>query len=394
MSEKSFENGGCPAPAEAVTSSVYAVARASETPALEDIRKGLPSASGLQRLVLCPGSWRAEAQYPEKEESAAAAAGTRLHKHMELGTLPEDAEEAEACMWCCKTERALVEEYIGEVELVYREQRFWDNCQRFSGQADVVYIGGGKAMVLDYKFGRGTVVEARQNCQLYGLSLLVFDNCPEVEEVYAGILQPFMSRQKPQLVRFRKADEKGLRSYIYSALDAAQREGAALKPGETQCKYCRAAGSCPALGLTVATASAMELTRWEQWSLDERRKAWDASRLAKKYVEAIERKIRADLEAGVELPGLELGEGKVSFVVDDAAGAFGVLNAMLDVTGEEFTACCKVGMTGLDKLVHAKLVAQAPEGVKQTVKASREWLRNTLASYGSVKTTAGTIKEK
>ena len=96
----------------------------------------------------------------------------------------------------------------------------------------------------------------------------------------------------------------------------------------------------------------------------------------------------------MELPGLELGEGKVSFVVDDAAGAFGMLADALGVTGEEFTACCKVGMTGLDKLVHAKLVAQAPEGVKQTTKASREWLRNTLASYGSVKTTAGTIQER
>lgn len=360
----------------------------------EDIRKGLPSASGLQRLVLCPGSWRAEALYPEREESAAAAAGTRLHKHMELGTLPEDAEEAEACVWCCEMERALVEEYIGAEHAVYREQRLWDGAQRFSGQADVVYIGGGKAMVLDYKFGRGTVVESRQNCQLYALSLLVFERYSEVEEVYAGILQPFVSRQKPKLVRFRKADEKGLRSYIYGALDAAQSEQAPLKPGETQCKYCRAAGSCPALGLTVATASAMELTRWERWSLEERRKAWDASRLAKKFAEAVERKIRADLEADVEIPGLELGEGKVSFVVDDAAGAFGVLADALGVTGEEFTACCKVGMTGLDKLVHSKLVAQAPEGVKQTTKASREWLRSTLASYGSAKATAGTIKEK
>jgi hypothetical protein len=394
MSEKSFKNGGCASPSEAVTSSVYAEARASETTALEDIRKGLPSASGLQRLMLCPGSWRAEAQYPEKEESAAAAAGTRLHKHMELGTLPEDAEEAEACVWCCEMERALVKEYIGEVELVEREERLWDACQRFSGQADVVYMGSNKAMVIDYKFGRGSVVEARQNCQLYGLSLLVFDNYPEVEEVYACILQPFVSRQKPKLVRFRKADEKGLRSYIYGALDAAQSEGATLKPGETQCKYCRAAGSCPALGLTVATASAMELTRWEQWNMEDRRKAWDASRLAKKFAEAVERKIRADLEADVEIPGLELGEGKVSFVVDDAAGAFGVLADALGVTGEEFTACCKVGMTGLDKLVHAKLAAKAGDGVKQTTKASREWLRSTLASYGSAKATAGTIKEK
>jgi hypothetical protein len=53
-----------------------------------------------------------------------------------------------------------------------------------------------------------------------------------------------------------------------------------------------------------------------------------------------------------------------------------------------------VSISKLDKLVHDKLAAQAPEGVKQTTKASKEWLRDVLADYGSVKCTAGTIKER
>ena len=62
-----------------------------------DVREGRPSASGFERLVLCPGSWLAErACRVEEPESEAAAMGTRLHSHMEHGTLPEK-NTASAC---------------------------------------------------------------------------------------------------------------------------------------------------------------------------------------------------------------------------------------------------------------------------------------------------------
>ena len=359
-----------------------------------DVRMGLPSASGLQRLVLCPGSWKAEQACPEGEQSEAAAMGTRLHKHMEDGTLPQDAVEAEACEWCLDMERNMALEHTGGVEVLFREKRLWDNCQRFSGQGDVAYRHGANALVVDYKFGRIEVESAEANCQLYALALLMFDNYSDIEVVYAGILQPFVSRQAPQVARFTRADLKPLRAWVYVSLDNAMAEHANLVPGEVQCRYCRAAASCPALGLQVQKAAGLELTRWEQWSVEDRRRAYDAARLAKKYVEAIERKVRADLEAGVELPGLELAPGKAAFTVTDAGGAFAVLDAMLGISGEEFCACCKVGISELDKLVHQKLAEQAPDGVKQTTKASREWLRLQLAEHGSVKYTAGSIKVK
>lgn len=362
----------------------------------DDVRKGLPSASGLQRIIACPGSWLAEQACPELEESEAAAAGTRLHKHLEDGSVPEDADEREAVEWCREMEMGLAHELCPtELPLqVVREQRLWDDCQRFSGQADVVYLSEAAALVMDYKFGRIAVESAELNAQLYALALLVFDNYSAVQVVYAGILQPYVSRQRPQVMRIAREDVPQLRSYLYGQLSNALVPGAKLCPGEAQCRYCRAAASCPALALQVREASAVELTRWEQWSLEDRRKAWDAARLAKKYVEAIERKVRADLEAGVELPGLELAPGKAAFTVNDVGGAFATLNAMLDISGEEFVRCCKVGISELDKLVHAKLVAQAPDGVKQTTKMSREWLRMQLEEFGSVKCTAGSIKVK
>ena len=358
---------------------------------ITDVREGRPSASGFERLVLCPGSWLAEraCRVEGEPESEAAAMGTRLHAHMEHGTLPEDPVEAEAVQWCRDTEVMLKGRYLGSGEIEFlREYRWWSADHRFSGQADAVFFCGSKMLVLDYKFGRHAVASAAANYQLYALAALAFELYPRVEEVYAGILQPYVSRSEPRVLLLTRAEEAGLRRFVANALDAAEAPGAKLVPGEAQCRYCRAAASCPALSHDVAALAPLE--RWELWTPEQRRRAWDAARLAKKYVEAIERKVRADLEAGVEIPGLVLGEGRATFSIHDAQAAFSLVNSALGITAEEFTACCKVNISPLDKLVHEKLKSSEP---KQTTKASREWLRETLSSCGEVKYSAGTIKE-
>jgi len=73
------------------------------TDTVEDVRKGLPSASAFGRLALCPGSFMMEKACPE-ESSPAASEGTLLHAYMEQlltgepweGT-PLTAEQVELC---------------------------------------------------------------------------------------------------------------------------------------------------------------------------------------------------------------------------------------------------------------------------------------------------------
>ncbi len=359
---------------------------------ITDVREGRPSASGFERLVLCPGSWLAEraCRVEGEPESEAAAMGTRLHAHMEHDTLPEDPVEAEAVQWCREMEELLTGRYLadaGEVE-IFRERRWWSADHRYSGQADAVFFAGLKMLILDYKFGRTPVPAAASNYQLYALAALAFELYPGVEAVYAGILQPYVSRSEPRVLMLTRSEEAGLRQFVNNALDAAEAPGAKLVPGEAQCRYCRAAASCPALSRQVSALAPLE--RWEVWTPEQRRRAWDAAKLAKKYIEAIERKIRADLDAGVDIPGLVLGDGRATFSIHDAQAAFSLVNSALGITAEEFTGCCKVAITPLDKLVHAKLKEREP---KQTTKASREWLRETLAACGETKYSAGTIKE-
>ena len=362
---------------------------------VKDERMGRPSASGMRRIALCPGSWLAERAYLE-ETNEAAEMGTRLHKHMELGTTPEDAEEAEAVEWCRTQERLLVEKYVAPMgaDRVLREVRWWSAGGSFSGQGDVVYVHDGCALVIDYKFGRVPVPAASSNQQLAALADLAFENLEGIKVVFCAILQPFASRQEPRVVRYMENVFPKLHEYLTGLVAEAETPGARLVPGEEQCRYCKARAACPACNTLVARETQVDVaTAWPDWTPEKKAEAVRLAGLAKRWAEAVERKAKSDLKDGFPIPGFSLGAGKQSFRISDAQGAFGQLNALIGLTGEEFASCCTVKISALDKVVHKRLAEQAPEGAKQLVKKSAEWLRSALEDYGSFSTTDGSLKE-
>lgn len=364
---------------------------------IKDERQGLPSASGMQRIFLCPGSWNAERKCPIDEESEDAAMGTILHAHMEQGTMPEDPEDAESVAWCREMEDFLCNKYLGSTDVSrYREVRLFERGDRlFSGKPDMVAVGTRRALVVDYKFGRLPVAAAECNLQLSALAVLVMDMFEDgaVDEVFVCILQPYASRKEPAVCRYTRESVEQARAFFRACIEQAQDEHAPLKPSEKACRYCRAQSSCPAVKLALVQVTSGDLTAsWEQWSPEKRREAYDLAQLAKKWAASVEAKVKADLKAELEIPGLCLTSGKKAFTVTDAAAAFQILNGLFPdgITAQAFTGCCKVGITDLDKLVHAVRKA-ADAGAK--VAESKDWLRKTLAGCAEVKVSDGSVKE-
>ena len=364
---------------------------------IKDERQGLPSASGMQRLFLCPGSWNAERKCPIDEESEDAAMGTMLHACMEQGTTPEDPEDAEAVAWCREMEDFLCNKYLGSTDVSrYREVRLFERGDRlFSGKPDMVAVGTRRALVVDYKFGGLPVAAAECNLQLSALAVLVMDMFEDgaVDEVFVCILQPYASRKEPAVCRYTRESVEQARAFFQTCIKLAQDEHAPLKPSEKACRYCRAQSSCPAVSLALVNVTSSDLTAaWEQWTPEKRREAYDLAKLAKKWAASVEGKVKADLRAEVEIPGLVLAPGKKAFTITDAAAAFQILNGLFPdgITAQAFTACCKVGITDLDKLVHAVRKA-ADAGAK--VAESKDWLRKTLAGCAEVKVSDGSVKE-
>lgn len=361
-----------------------------------DERQGLPSASGMKRLFLCPGSWQAERMCPQDESSEDAMLGTMLHDCMEHGKEPENAEEAEAVQWCRDTEERLLTEHLqGEPEerVIIREERMFDADRSFSGKPDLVGIAGKHAFVIDYKFGRIPVEKSESNLQLAALAVLVNDNYG-AEAIDVAILQPYtMGSREPHVCHYGIEAIQQARSFFRASIARANAPGAQLKPSEDACRYCRAMASCPAAKMLVVRNTVEDLNlNWEQWSPDRRREAYEVAKVAGKYKAAVERHVKADLRAEVDIPGLELSAGRKTVTITDAASAFSLLNSAFPevVTAEAFTACCTVSITNLDKLIHTARKALDPNAKTAD---SREWLRKTLEPFCEVKVSDGSIKE-
>jgi len=79
-----------------------------------DQRRGVPSASGMERLVNCPASFEMEYHAPDTE-SADAASGTRIHAVL-AGQSGEDtlsADEMETCEMCAEQMKNLLCDFFG-----------------------------------------------------------------------------------------------------------------------------------------------------------------------------------------------------------------------------------------------------------------------------------------
>lgn len=374
-----------------------------------DPRRGLPSASGFGRLALCPGSFRMEKACPD-ESGDAAKEGTLLHGFMEAalrtGEIPAeaDAEQRQLCEDALsilgKTQRTISD---SPFELVSAEERRfisdWIEGGEYSGQWDALFRvqdeTGRFLFVLDWKFGRVEVDAAEANRQLEALVPLVADKMDEAGEeydgIYAAIIQPRVS-VKASLAFYYKADAELARARALEVARNAMEEDAPLNPSDKACAYCRAKAVCPAAcGLVrQSTEIAKEPHVWEAYQPDEKIKALRLAKLAKKWAAAVEVNFERDVQAGL-IPGFEMGPGKKAFTVTDPAGAFAALNACLPgVSAEAFTACCKVNISDLDKLVHG---LRKEADAKATLKDSKAWLREVLLSYGEEKTSKGTVKE-
>jgi hypothetical protein len=359
-------------------------------PQQADPRDGKPSASGLYRIAACPASWLAEQRSPEQPSSAEATLGTALHAHMEHGTLPTNPEEIDAINWCLTTEGILRATY-GMNGHTIREQRLWELYKTYSGQADAIFFStvDPAALVIDYKFGRIPVENAGSNWQLLALSLLILDNYPEIEAVYAAILQPFVSRETPQVLEVTRDMQGQLRDQIHAIIRLANSPCAEYNPGLHQCRYCRAIDACPAVRNRCNEISQIDLKDWLDWSPEKKAEIWHLSCLAKRLAERVERRVREDLTNGNPIPGLYLSPGRTMFKITDPQAAYAQLADTVGITPEEFASCCTVSTSKIDAIVYKKLKAENPE---YTTRRTDQIVRDLLASCSTTTTTTGTIK--
>ena len=310
------------------------------------------SPSKRHRWGLCPGSIREEAKYPDDRSGPAAIDGTHSHTLLEF-CLSEDVEPetlVSATMqdddgtFIVDIERAqrvkVATDYVKQrraeqLSAVIAEHRV--NPQRLiarddmSGTVDIQIYGTDVLEIVDYKDGMGAVqAEGNAQLELYAVGALADVGEPYPwKRVRMTIIQPKMALRGLPAITSHEVDI----SEILAIVDRLVIEGAAvdapdapLVPGESQCKFCKAKGSCAALASNVMKETGimfqpvMSLDVAQQ-SADKDPSTMDdgqilsimeAAPLMRQLLEGVEKEALRRLQSGQAIIGLKLVNGRGS----------------------------------------------------------------------------------
>lgn len=221
------------------------------------------SASGAHRWMNCTPSARLELEFDESE-SEAAAEGTAAHalaEHKLRRALKMRSKKPISKYDCDEMDAHtgayvdFVLETIAQIKLtcndplVLIEQRL--DFSRYVpdgfGTGDCVIIGDGTLHVIDFKYGQGVLVNAKDNPQmkLYALGALeLFDGIYDVSTVAMTIFQPRRENVSTFTVFKESLYQWAEETLIPTAELAFKGEGDYV-PGE-HCQFCRAAVKCRA----------------------------------------------------------------------------------------------------------------------------------------------------
>jgi len=361
----------------------------SDTQQLDE-RRGVPSASGMDRLHNCPASFEMERHAPPEEHREDAASGTRIHAVLAGLAAPDtlSAAEIETHDICQAQAEQVVNDWAaaGCDPVILYEQRIGITQLgtamdvtpkskarfRFTGQADMIIVDGDRALVIDYKTGRGDTPVAQDNPQLAALSVLVYLRYT-VTSVRVAIVQPWAG--KPTVSDYSERALQLAHSWLIASLNAAETATPDDALAGDHCKWCKAKAICD----TFKNAAIREVEVIEPATIagldgeTQRKAMWaraldlPAARLAaamnglamvKRYVSTIEGVAKARAENDPDFQQFfTLKEKKGKRSISDVGKVFAACEKH-GVTAEEFTALCSIGLGDVKQLLkdatHAK----------------------------------------
>ena len=315
----------------------------------------MPSASGIERIALCPGSFAAEAAVPKQDTSSEeAASGTRIHAVLanEQPDVPLTEDELKMVSACDSILNEIAQQTYGALsnaDTLVREERMWfstpDGQRLFSGKPDVIAIYGQRALIVDFKTGRGAVTPAHSNLQLRALVSLVSQRY-HIREATVVIIQP-LGDTPVSSASYNDDDIAEARREVFEIITAAKQARAPRVPSGKACAYCRAKAVCPearehaletpvpVVDYITAPELAAALTN-EKLALFLERAAF-----AEKVIEACRDEARTRIEAGQQVNGWKLRPGTAREVITDPQRVFDRFT-FHGGTADGFMACVSI----------------------------------------------------
>lgn len=365
------------------------------------------SASGFESLMLCPGKIVLEAGKPDST-SKYAAEGTAAHQVL-TWALQQDKPaahfltaviEADGFTFTVDEDMArhvqvcldYVADLRGDDGVVFADIRvnystYLDTPEAHAwGTADVIIARGTELIVIDFKYGMGVEVSAERNPQmsLYALGALQAYHglVADFEAVRMAISQPRIKTAPSEYALTVEELETWGRSTARSAVNTClnaertQREDdedrwleVFVRPGEKQCKFCRAKATCPSLRAevidTVTDSRAASPEEFDDVVNVNHETADDHLGHLLSKVDLIEdwcKAIRAEAErrllAGDTVPGFKLVQGKKgNRQWSDAAAVEATLKSMR-IKIEDMYDFKLISPTSAEKLAKAEVIGK------------------------------------
>lgn len=232
--------------------------------------------STAKRVINCPASVKLVQQMPPKPSSEHADRGTLLHNV--IAELLEFDKKPEQCIGAQYKTQILTQELIDEKiipalealneidpdktmeYMVETRVGFGDYLPNVFGSTDLLGRKGRRAIVLDWKFGDGVLVDVEDNAQLlfYAAAAMRTPACQwvfeGVEEIECVIVQP------PAIRRWVTTPErvKQFEVELAKAVRESSSPEASMQTGD-HCRWCAAKPICPQMNGEVDRALKMQL---------------------------------------------------------------------------------------------------------------------------------------
>ena len=348
-------------------------------------KHALLSASGSSRWLECTPSAHLELQFP-KRSSSYADEGTAAHELCELtarywlGEISEvDYENKLAKLAKGKYYTAEMQEcaadyglFISEtvkakradcpdaiVELEVKNLDFSDWVPKGFGTGDCIIVADDLLEVIDFKYGKGVHVEAKNNPQmrLYALGAIKFyGELYDIKRVRMSIIQPRINR-KPSTDEISVTELLDwAENYVKPRAALAFAGEGEFKPSETTCKFCRAKEQCKArydknLALFDESLDTLLITPNEAGAVLE--KAADI----KAWLKDLENLVMTKLFEGESVKGWKLVEGRSNRTFTDELA---VVEAMKNAGYDEALLYKRslIGITAMEKAFGKKAVSE------------------------------------
>jgi hypothetical protein len=302
--------------------------------------------STAKRVINCPASVKLVQQMPPRPSSEHADRGTLLHNV--IAELLEFDKPPAQCLGAKYNDQVLTQELLDEKiipalaaldvidpgkrmeYMVETRVSFGDFLPGVFGSTDLLGRQDSRAIVLDWKFGDGVLVDAVENDQLmfYAAAAMrteaskwVFEGADEVELI---IVQP------PEIRRWTttKARILSFEQELAKAVKRAQQDGAPMQTGE-HCRWCAAKPICPQMNGAVDRAVHQQIVNLDKEQLAAYLEKADVLEDWIKDLRALAFQV---LESGAEVPGYKLvpKRGTRQWASEGAVEAWADVNGITD----------------------------------------------------------------